>query len=129
MTTAVPASDAALSEQTLQASLRDIRLPGEVAGAGVIDLVLVAGLAGCLAVVLLVGLRFVTGARQPAPTQGLERQLDQLDTLTSDQQRVALLHLLRRHAPERYRQITGDLYKPGMLTDLARLRDEVRRCV
>ena len=122
-------SDTALSEEALQASLRDIRLPPDNAGGWLADVLLVAGLAGLLALAVVAVLRLVTARRRPARLPSLADDLAALAKLPESEQRIALLHLLRTHAPERFEALRPELYRPGPAADLARLQAEVQACV
>lgn len=122
-------SERALSEAAMLASLRDIHLPADAPGGALADLGVVIGgaaLAALLAVAVLRGL----STRRPRPTaHSLRRELDALRTMPEAARRVALLHVLRAHAPERFEQVKGALYEPGGGVDLPTLEAEVARLV
>ena len=118
-------SDTALSESAMLASLRDMRLPADAAGGMVADIAATLGLAGCAALVLAGLLRLFSLAKHRSGAQSpADRRADWAD-LPDDDRRLALLHLLRDQAPERYRAIRDGLYRPGGGVDLATLQAEV----
>lgn len=117
-------TDRALSEAAMRASLHDIDLPARAAGGFAADLALAIGLGGLGALLLVVLFRLVSlRARPPAPADPVAAVYD----LPDPARRVALLHLLRARAPERYAEIRGAIYSPGGGIDLATLEAEVRR--
>lgn len=110
------------------ASLHDIRLPPTAAGGLLADVMVAIGFA-CLAALLVVGfLRLFSTIRRAERTETLAQKVERLSALPDPDRRVALLHLLRTHAPDRYADIAGQLYKPGAL-DLRALEAEVSRLV
>ncbi|WP_299672006.1 hypothetical protein [uncultured Roseobacter sp.] len=116
-------TDRALSEEAMLASLRDIHLPAEAAGGIAADVAAVIGL-GCLGALFFAGLIRLLSlrVRKPAPADPLVAVQD----LPEAERRVALLHVLREAAPERYAAIRGAIYAPGGGVDLATLEAEVR---
>ncbi|WHZ37800.1 hypothetical protein [Sagittula sp. MA-2] len=115
----------AITEETLQASLHDIRLPSEAPGSFAAELAATLALACLGALVLGAGMRLATvRARPPDPQSDLAR----IATLPDDARRVALLTLLKTHAPDRFEALKQSLYRPEPL-DLAELQDEVARHV
>lgn len=120
-------SDGALSEAAMRASLIDIRLPAEAAGGIWADLAIAIGLAGLLAVVVAALFR-LAGQRRPAPTApNVQERLADIAVLPAPERRVALLHLLREQAPERYADLSPGLYRPGGGPGLDELTAEVAR--
>ncbi len=121
-------SGEAISEEVLQASLRDIRLPAEAPGGFAAELA--AALALAILAALLVGglLRLVSG-RRPRPGASLAGDIARTEALDDRQQRLALLHLLKTHAPERYATLTASLYRPGNTLDTATLKAALERHV
>ncbi|WP_372571821.1 hypothetical protein [Ruegeria jejuensis] len=122
-------TETALSETAMLASLRDIRLPAEAPGGVVAELAATAGLAG-LGAVLVVGLLRLLSNRRPVVQSA--RPIDRLAALNDKpevERRVALLHLLRDHAPDRYAAIRGGLYRREGSVDLKALEAEVARLV
>lgn len=121
-------SERGLSEEAMLSSLRDIRLPAEAAGGIVADMLVGIGLAG-LAVLLVVGVLRVFSTRRTMPRPPtLAQQLSELDGASAADRRVGLLHLLRAHAPDRYRDVAQRLYHPDAV-DLPTLEAEVSRLV
>ncbi|MCV3274054.1 hypothetical protein [Roseobacter sinensis] len=117
-------TDRALSEEAMLASLRDIQLPAEAAGGLVADLAATVGLAGLVALILAGLIRLLSRSAQRPQRRD---PLAESRALPEAERRVALLHLLRARAPERYAAIRGEIYAPGGGVDLATLEAEVRR--
>ncbi|WP_299964113.1 hypothetical protein [uncultured Roseobacter sp.] len=120
-------TDRAISEAAMLASLRDIRLPEIAAGGTLAEVAAVIGLASVAALLLVGVIRLLSREKQPQAT-GSETGLAALAHLTGAERRVALLHLLRARAPERFAAIKGEIYTPGGGIDLETLEHEVRRC-
>ncbi len=121
--------DTALSEAAMLASLRDIHLPPEAPGGVMAELAVAAGLAG-LGAVLIVGLlRLLSNRRTDAPAVTAQDRMAALSDKPEAEWRVALLHLLRAHAPDRYAAIRGELYRREGGVDLKALEAEVARLV
>jgi hypothetical protein len=121
--------DKSFSEETMLASLRDIRLPGDAAGGHLAELLVSVGLASLGALICVLVLRMVFSPRpHRTRTRSLSQEVDDLRALPEKARRVALLHILKRHAPERFQALSKDLYAPDEL-DLARLEAEVARLV
>ncbi|WP_299961205.1 hypothetical protein [uncultured Roseobacter sp.] len=116
-------TDRALSEEAMLASLHDIHLPAEAAGGFAADIAVVIGLASFAALLLVGVFRLVSLKARVAP---VESPLAGLQDLPEADRRVALLHVLREAAPERYAAIRGAIYEPGGGVDLATLEAEVR---
>ena len=118
-------SDQALSQQAMLTSLRDIRLPEAAAGGWPADLAVAVGLAGAAALLVTLCLRALSQRRaapsEPSPRQAFERAR----ALPEAERRVALLALLRSHAPERYAALTRDLYSPTGAPETQALEAEV----
>ncbi len=116
------------SQQALLDALRDIRLPEAGAGGLAGELLVCAGLAA-LAAALVTGLINLIFRRQKRTRPlTLSARLAALDTLPDPQRRVALLYVLRDHAPDRYDALSDALYAPQAL-DVAHLEAEVQRLV
>ncbi|MGB3243917.1 MAG: hypothetical protein WBB25_05255 [Sulfitobacter sp.] len=124
-------SDTALSEEAMLASLRGLSLPPEAAGGMLSDIAVVVGLAACLALLAVALVRLLSVRRVPAENSLKARMmaLTSSASLTEDQRRVALLHLLKSAAPERFAEMRGELYRPGGHVDLTALQAEVARHV
>ncbi|MDP5217060.1 hypothetical protein Q5Y75_07515 [Ruegeria sp. 2205SS24-7] len=121
--------DTALSETAMLASLRDIRLPPETPGGLVAELAVASGLAG-LAALLVVGLlRLLSNRRAVAQELGPTDPMAALADKPEAERRIALLHLLRARAPERYAAIRGDLYRREGGIEQKALEAEVARLV
>ncbi len=120
--------DRALSETAMLAGLRDIRLPAEAAGGLLADVTATVALA-CMAALACAALLRLFGQRQkthrPAP---LADHVAALKNLPEADRRVALLHMLKRHAPERFATLQNSLYRPGNHISVADLQREVERC-
>ncbi len=120
-------SEGALSEAAMRASLIDIRLPPEAAGGVWADLAIAIGLAGFLAVVVA-ALARLASQKRPAPTAlNVQERLADIALLPAAERRVALLHLLREQAPERYADLAPGLYRPDGGPALDDLTAEVAR--
>ncbi|ETX28668.1 hypothetical protein [Roseivivax isoporae] len=117
----------ALSEEAMLAGLRDIRLPASAAGGAPAEML--AALAVGLALALLAGLalRAVTARRPVARGTGLRQAVAEAAALPDETRRLALLHLLRDHAPGRHAELRAALYRPGGLPDAATLERELLR--
>ena len=118
-------TDRALSEAAMRAGLQDISLPAQAAGGMVAELALTVGLAGLAALALGVLLRALS-RRKPKPETPRDA-LSALQNLAEPERRIAILHVLRARAPERYAQLTRDLYRADTSLSLAALEAEVRR--
>lgn len=118
-------TDRALSEAAMRAGLRDIHLPEAAAGGGMADLAAAVGLAAGAALLAAAILRLLSHRRRrsfaPSPRQRLERAR----TLPEPERRVALLRLLRDSAPDRYGELTADLYSLAGAPRTAELEAEV----
>ena len=122
-------TDRALSENAMLASLHDIRLPTEAAGGLVADVAMTIGLAGVAALLVAAGLRLVSqriGANGPP---SLQDRLAGIQHLPEEHRRLALLHLLRQRAPERYAQIAQELYRPKAGVTAQAVQAELDRLV
>lgn len=122
-------TDRAISKEAMLTSLRDIRLPAEAPGGAAADLAVATGLACLLALALAAILRALS--REPGKKTGatLQDHLAALEGKPEAERRLALLHLLRAHAPERHAALKGALYKPSGGVDAATLEAEVARLV
>lgn len=122
-------SDQPLSEEAMLQSLRDMRLPAEAAGGVLAEVAVVVGVAALAALCLVGLLRLVSERRarpRPAPA---EAPLAAILELPEGERRVALLHYLRDHAPQRFAALRGELYRPDGALDLAALEAEAGRSV
>lgn len=122
-------SDRALSEPAMLASLRDIHLPSSAPGGLLADLCVAVGSAAFAALALAAILRLLSVRKPRAAAPSLRSELDAVWTLPETQKRVALLHVLREQAPDRYAEIRGALYEPGGGVDLETLEAEAARLV
>ena len=120
-------SEGALSEAAMRASLVDITLPAEAAGGPWADAAAAVGLAGLMAVGVAALLRLMAEKRRAARVPTMQERLAQIALLPASERRVALLHLLRDKAPERYAALTPSLYRPNSGPDLHQLTAEVAR--
>lgn len=121
-------SGEAISEEVLQASLRDIRLPAEAPGGFAAELAAALALA-ILAALLVGGLLRLVSRRRPRLGANLAGDIARTEALDDRQKRLALLHLLKTHAPERYATLTASLYRPGNTLDIATLKAALERHV
>lgn len=120
-------TDRALSETAMLAGLRDIRLPGEAAGGGLADLAAAIVLAAGVALIVLQILRLFSQRRRAAPTA--RDRLAGLSILADDARRIALLHVLKDQAPNRFARLKSRLYSPENPLELPELESEVARVV
>ncbi|MGK7755767.1 MULTISPECIES: hypothetical protein [unclassified Roseovarius] len=100
-----------LSEAAMRESLLDIRLPPGGALDAVADVLVSAGLAGCVALAVVGLMRLAFMRRRGAVTPGVEARIAALAELPEDARRVGLLHLLKEVAPERYDALRPNLYR------------------
>lgn len=120
-------TDRALSEEAMRASLRDITLPPDAAGGWLSDLAMTIGLAGLAALLLALGLRLISQRSKSPRPQTVADRLAAVRELPPEDRRIALLHLLRTVAPDRYANVAQDLYRPGSTLDPDLLEAEVAR--
>lgn len=118
-------ADRALTQEAVHSGLRDIRLPADAAGGLVADLLVALAIGLLLAVLFSWLARIVTLSRPKVLQPSLKRDVQALATLPDADQQIALLHLLKSRAPDRYRAMVDSLYRPGGLPDLATLRTAV----
>ena len=120
-------NEGALTEAAVQAGLRDIRLPAEAAGGVLAEIAAVIAVAALLALMFVALWRWI-GVRGRRGRKG--EDLAALAEMAPEARRVALLHLLKQRAPERFERYRGALYRPspdGAEIDLTALEAEVRR--
>jgi hypothetical protein len=122
-------TDRAMSESAMLASLRDITLPDLTTAAIAADVAVTVGLAALAALLVAGLLRLVSLRRRPARLNGIEQTLARLRAEPEGARRVALLHMLRAQAPERYAELSGALYRPDGGIDTDALEAEVARRV
>lgn len=122
-------TDRALSEEAMLASLRDIALPSHAAGGLAADVFMTIALAGIAGLVVAGVLRLFSLRRIARPEPTIRDRLESVRALPDADRRIALLHMLRRHAPERYREIARDLYRPQSAVTAQRLEVELERLV
>lgn len=118
----------ALNEAAMLAALHDIRLPEAAAGGASADLAAAAALGAALALVAAGLVRLLARRRRRtarAPT--LSARLDALRGQDAAARRVALLHLLRDHLPEKYTDVKPTLYRRDTDLDLDALEAALRR--
>lgn len=120
-------TDTALSEEAMLASLRGLSLPAEAAGGTVADIAVAIGLAALMALVVVGFLRLITVKREDV--KDAQTHLSALSDLPEDSQRIALLHMLKTAAPDRFAKMAADMYRPQHKVDLETLRAEVARHV
>ena len=120
-------NEAQISEATLQASLRDIRLPSEAQGGLAADLAATLAFASLAALIGATVWRLATRAK-PVKAPTLRRSLNDLPK-DEDARRLALLRLLKTHAPDRFAALRPTLYAPGPVLDVQTLEAELKRHV
>lgn len=107
----------ALSEAAMLDGLRDIRLPAGSAEAVLADVVTALGLGGVAAVAVLLILRAIAQLRPRQRPPSLQLKTQAALAMPPAARRVALLRLLRDHAPDRFAALEPQLYQPGAVTD------------
>ena len=112
------------SRETMLAALRDIRLPSDAPGGWPAEMLVSIGLAAMAALICLALLRLVFRHQAKPQALTLAETVEQVETLPEAAQRVALLHLLKQHAPDRFAALSQQLYAPGAL-DLETLKAEL----
>lgn len=122
-------SDRALSEEAMRTSLHDINLPFDAAGGVLADIAVTIGLAGAAALLVAGLLRTFSLRTRPESPVTIKDRLAQTESLPEDLRRIALLHLLRQHAPVRYAEIARDLYRPQAGVTAQTLQAELDRLV
>lgn len=122
-------TERALSETAMLASLRDIELPMAAAGGVIAELAATVGISGIVALGVAGLLRAITVKRAEKCQSPLQNHCAALADLPDEERRLALLHLLRAHAPERYAQLRTSLYRPSGGVETAVLEAEVNRLV
>ncbi|MFK7762464.1 MAG: hypothetical protein AB8B62_04325 [Roseobacter sp.] len=122
-------TERALSETAMLASLRDIKLPVDAAGGVIAELAATVGISGLVALGVAGVLRVISLKRAEKNGKPLQNHRDALVDLPDADRRLALLHLLRAHAPERYAQVRASLYRPSGGVETAELEAEVNRLV
>ncbi|WP_120634942.1 hypothetical protein [Ruegeria sp. EL01] len=122
-------SETALSEATMLASLRDIRLPPDAAGGVLAELALAAGMAALAAMCVVAVLRLLSVERQLDQTIESGDAHPEMSEWTEARRRIALLHKLRQQDAECYAALKGDLYRPDGGPKLNQLEEEVARRV
>jgi len=122
-------SEGAMSREALLAGLQDITLPIDAPGGLVAEIAATVGLAGLASLILGGVVWLLSQRRMPVRAATLKDKLDAIEMLPEDSRRLALLHLLRDHAPERYDAVSDGLYRPGGGPDLAALEQEAGQLV
>ena len=118
-------SDRAISQEALLSGLRDIRPPQLAAMDMAADLAATVAMAsGAALLVVLLCKALSTPRRAPAPPGPRD-----ISALPDAERRVALLHLLKARAPDRYAALRARLYRPDGDLDIATLEAEVARHV
>lgn len=121
-------SDGKISEAQMLASLHDIELPAQALGGQIPELFMIIGIAGLSGMLLALLVRTVFTHSRNAGSD-TQRRLRQIHKLPEPERRVALLHLLRDRAPDRYASYQDKLYHSDGGIDLVRLEREVRDLV
>lgn len=118
-------TDRAITKEALLSGLRDIRLP-EPGPMDMLGNVTATVALASIAALLIVGAWRLLSS--PRLREGSQRAPD-LAHLPEPERRVALLHMLKARAPERYAALRSQLYRPDGDLDLATLEAEVARHV
>lgn len=122
-------TESAMSETAMLAGLRDIRLPAEAVGGWPADLAAAMALAGAAALLVGWAVRLFSLAQAKARPRDLRDEISDLAALPDVDRRIALLHLLKTRAPDRFAALQEGLYRPEGGPDTARLQAEVERLV
>ena len=121
-------SDRAMSEEAMLASLRGIQLPELAPVELVADIAVTVGLSALAALLVAALLRLASRRRETRIEPTLHDELARLQALPEAERRIAALHLLRAHAPDRYAAMQGALYRPDGIATRT-LEAEVARLV
>lgn len=122
-------NEGGLSETAMLAGLRDIHLPPGTAGDNIAEIAAAVALAGLAALLLASLFRLFSLRRPTARVPNAADRVAALAALPEPARRIACLHLLRDHAPERYALLKDRLYRPRDSLDLETLQAEVERHV
>lgn len=122
-------SERALSEAAMLAGLRDIRLPTEAAGGAVADIAMAVALGGAAALIAGAIIRMFSQRRVGSTPANVAQRLAALADQPDSTRRVALLHLLKSEAPERFGALRPRLYRQDGNLSVSQLEQEVRRHV
>lgn len=122
-------TDRALSEDAMLAALSDIRLPAEAASGALGDMAAAVAMAGILALLAGGVIRLMSRKRKKQQAPSLADILDALQDKPEAERRVALLHLLKAQAPNRFEALRPGLYRRGAGDDVDKLEAEVRALV
>lgn len=118
----------AMSREAMLAGLQDIRLPAEAAGGIFAELAVAIGFAAVAALFAVAMFRLLGSRRVVARPQTLSQRIAALDDLPDEDRRLALLHLLKSEAPDRYASFSAELYRPNRVP-LKDIEAEVARLV
>lgn len=121
--------DRAMSVEALLAGLQDIHLPASAPGGLMAEVAAALALACLAALAVSAVLRIVSRHGPRAAGPSLRTELRRAMDLPEPERRVALLHLLKRHAPERFAQLRAALYRPDGGLDAQALEAELNRHV
>ncbi|MGX0902964.1 putative iron-regulated membrane protein [Roseovarius sp. MBR-79] len=117
----------AIDEAAMLAALHDIRLPEAAAGGAPADLAAATALGAALALGVAGLMRLLARRRQGPRAPTLADRLEALKGQDAAARRVALLHLLRDHWPEKYTALKPTLYRRDAALDLDALEAALRR--
>lgn len=118
----------AMSREAMLAGLQDIRLPPDAAGGLLSDVAVGIGLAAFAALVGVALLRAFGRERTTTRPPTLSERVTAINALPEEERRVALLHLLKDEAPDRYAPLGKGLYRPDSIP-LSQIEAEVARLV
>lgn len=110
-----------ISESELIASLNGLRMP-DITGNGVSDLFAAIAIGGAIALILFIGLRFLTRPYAGKSAFSVQEALQQSSKLRDDQRRHAVYRLLVRHEPELASGFERAVYNPREPFDFAKAR-------
>ena len=121
--------DGAISLDALLQGLAGLHLPAHAPGGALAEAFAAISLGLFLAIALGAVLKLVTARSRKAAPESLADRVQALSHLPEAERRVALLHVLKSTAPERYAALRATLYRPEGGPSLDRLEQEVLRHV
>lgn len=116
----------AIGEEAVRQGLRDIHLPDSAAGGLAADLLAALAIGLFAAILIGAALRHVSMSRRRSAAPTLEDRLAHLAGLPEADRQVALLHLLKSHAPDRHAALASSIYRPEGLPPSRQLEAELR---
>ncbi|MEM8951038.1 MAG: hypothetical protein AAGC99_17090 [Pseudomonadota bacterium] len=122
-------TDRALSEEAMLQALSDIRLPADAAGGALGDMAAAIAMAGIFALLIGGAIRLMSRKRTKERAPSLADILEALQDKPEAERRLALLHLLKARAPDRFEALRTGLYRRDAAGDIDELEAEVRALV